>query len=312
MLNQNLDQLPDFYLGLGSQLISTVPNPFYGNPAIPASSSLSAQRITLQQSLLPYPQFLNVLVNNYIGYSFYNAFTFKVERRFAGGVSLLASYTAAKLLDNMQGTGRPGAVGGAAVQDWYNLSAEKSRSYQDVPQRLVATSSWQIPYKPTNAVVRALAGGWQLNGIWTWQSGMPIGLTASSTGVNNRPNVNSGVSQAATNQSITSWFNNIPAGQSGSAFALPPAYTYGNVSRTLPSINGPRFFDIDASIFKDFMLWEWLKLQFRAEAYNLTNTPSFSVPVGSVTSATFGQVTSTSNGGPLHYREFQFSLRLSF
>ena len=312
MLNQNLDQLPDVYLGLGSQLISTVPNPFYGNPAIPASSSLAAARITLQQSLLPYPQFLNALVNNYIGYSFYNAFTFKAERRFAQGFSLLASYTASKLMDIMQGTGRPGAVGGAGVQDWYNLRGERARSYQDVPQRLVATGTWQIPYKPSNAALRAIAGGWQVNGIWTWQSGFPIGLTASSTGVNNRPNVVAGVSQAATSQSITSWFNNIPAGQPGSAFALPPAYTFGNVSRTLPNINGPRYFDVDASIFKDFKLRERYKFQFRAEAYNLTNTPSFSVPVASVTSATFGQVTSTSNGGPLHYRELQLSMRFSF
>jgi hypothetical protein len=312
MLNQNLDQLPDTYLALGSQLISTVNNPFYGNPAIPASSSLAAAKIPLQQLLLPYPQFLNVLVNNYIGASFYNAFTFKVERRFARGFSLLASYTAAKLMDNMQGTGRPGAVGGAAVQDWYNLKAEWARSYQDVPQRLVATASWQIPFHPTHSMLRAISGGWQINGIWTWQSGFPIGLTASSTGVNDRPNVVSGVSLAAKNQSITSWFNNILAGQPGAAFALPPAYTYGNVSRTLPNINGPRYFDVDASVFKDFKLRERLKLQFRAEAYNLTNTPSFSVPVASVTSATFGQITSTSNGGPQHYREIQLSLRLSF
>ncbi len=104
MLNQNLDQLPDVYLGLGSQLISTVTNPFYGNPAIPASSSLAAPKVPLEQLLLPYPQFLNVLVNNYIGDSFYNAFTFKVERRFARGFSLLASYVFSKLLDDMQGT----------------------------------------------------------------------------------------------------------------------------------------------------------------------------------------------------------------
>ena len=312
MLNQNLDQLPDIYLALGSQLISTVPNPFFGNPAIPASSSLAAAKITVQQSLLPYPQFLNALVNNYIGYSFYNAFTFKAERRFAQGVSVLASYTDSKLLDNMQGTGRPGAVGGAGVQDWYNLKGERARSYQDIPQRLVATASWQIPFKPSSALLRGIAGGWQMNGIWTWQSGFPIGLTASSTGVNDRPNVVPGVSQAATNQSISSWFNNILAGQPGAAFALPPAYTYGNVSRTLPNINGPRFFDVDASIFKSFRIREHFKTEFRAEAYNLTNTPSFSVPVASVTSATFGQVTSTGNTGPQHYRELQLSLRLSF
>jgi hypothetical protein len=176
----------------------------------------------------------------------------------------------------------------------------------------VATASWQIPYNPAQPGLRAIAGGWQVNGIWTWQSGFPIALTAASTGVNDRPNVLPGVSQAASQQSIASWFNNALAGQPGAAFALPPAYTYGNVSRTLPNIDGPRYFDVDASIFKDFLLREKLKLEFRGEAYNLTNTPSFSVPVASVTSATFGQVTSTSNGGPLHYRELQFSLRLSF
>ncbi len=309
---QNINQLPDQYLGLGSQLISAVNNPFYGNPAIPASSSLSKAQVPLSQLLLPYPQFVGASVNNYLGDSIYHAFTFKVERRFAGGFSLLASYTASKLLDDMQGTGRPGAIGGSAVQDWYNLSGERSRSFQDVPQRFVATASWQIPFKPANSMLRRIAAGWQTNGIWTWQSGFVIPISAPSTGVNTRPNAAPGVSYAAANQSITSWFNNILAGQPGSAFALPPPYTYGNMSRVLPNMNGPRFFDIDASVFKDFKPTERLKLEFRAEAYNLTNTPSFSIPNGSVTSATFGRVTSTSNGGPLHYRELQFALRLSF
>ncbi len=141
-----------------------------------------------------------------------------------------------------------------------------------------------------------------------FRSASPLRARASTTG----PTWSRASAIRPQNQSLASWFNNIAPGQPGAAFALPPPYTYGNVSRTLPDINGPRYFDVDASLFKDFPLRERLKLQFRAEAYNLTNTPSFSVPVASVTSATFGQVTSTSNGGPLHYRELQLALRLSF
>lgn len=296
-----LDILPDQYLSMGSQLLDQVPNPFYG---IITSGTLAAKTVTRKQLLLPYPQFTSVSGGNvYLGDSIYHAFTLKVEKRFSRGFSLLLAYTKSKLIDDLQSTGRPGAVAGTAVQDWWNLSAERARSYQDIPQRLVITGLWEIPYKPTNAILRAIAGGWQMNNMTTIQSGRPIALSASISNGGNRPNVVAGVSDQPANQSLKSWFNT-------AAFSQPAAFTYGNVSRTLPDINGPSFFNMDASLFKSFPIKERFKLQFRAEAFNLTNTPSFDVPVGSLSSATFGYVTSTMT--PAHTRELQFALRLSF
>lgn len=84
----------------------------------------------------------------------------------------------------------------------------------------------------------------------------------------------------------------------------------GTVSRTLPDINGPGYFDMDASLFKHFPIRERLKLQFRAEVFNLTNTPSFDVPGRTLGSSTFGVVTSTLS--PVHTREMQLALQLMF
>jgi hypothetical protein len=286
---------------MGSRLLDTVDNPFYG---IITTGTLAAKTVTKKQLLLPYPQFTSVNGGNaYLGDSIYHALTFKVEKRFSQGFSLLLAYTKSKLIDNLQSTGRPGAVSGTAVQDWWNLRGERARSYQDIPQRLVMTWLWEIPYRPASAVLRAIAGGWQVNNMTTIQSGRPIALSAVISNGGNRPNAVPGVSHEPANQGLGSWFNT-------QAFSQPAAFTYGNVSRTLPDINGPRYFNMDASIFKSFPVKERYKIQFRAEAFNLTNTPSFDVPVGAIASATFGRVTSTMT--PAHTRELQLALRFSF
>lgn len=177
----------------------------------------------------------------------------------------------------------------------------------------MTTAQWEIPYKPANAILRQIAGGWQMNAMNTIESGRPIALSASVSGSGgNRPNVNPGVSYQVSSQSLYQWFNNTSCtlDPARAAFCQPAPYTYGNVGRTLPDINGPKYFNLDYSLFKTFPLTEKYKLQFRAEAFNLTNTPQFEVPTGSISSATFGMVTATIT--PAHTREIQFALRLSF
>src|SRR5207302_3606639 len=132
-------------------------------------------------------------------------------------------------------------------------------------------------------------------------SGRPISLSASISGGGNRPNVVSGASLLPDNQGLFQWFNT-------AAVSQPAAFTLGNVARTLNGINGPSFFDLDASLFKYFPIRERMRLQFRAEAFNLTNTPSFDVPGTSYGSSTFGVVTSTMS--PVHTREMQLALQL--
>lgn len=312
MGGQPLNLLPDEYLALGPALTNQVPNPFY-RYIVGTGTTLANATVTRRQLLLPYPQFLSISGGSvYRGNSIYHAFTFKVEKRFSYGSSLLAHYTFSKLLDDLGSTGRPGAIGGTGVQNWWNLRLERSRSYQDVPQRAVITAQWEIPFQPQAPILKAIFGGWQLNGMNTIESGQVITPAASITGGGNRPNVNPGVSAQAATQDLFHWFNNVSCtlDPAHAAFCQPASYTYGNAPRTLNDVRGPRFFNVDASVFKTFPIRERCKLQFRAEGFNLTNTPQFVPPSGSISSATFGVITATVT--PAHSREIQFALRLSF
>lgn len=317
MSGQPLDMLADQYLAMGNDLSTQVTNPFYGY-IVGTGTTLANKTVTKRQLLLPYPQFLSITGGyTYRGNSIYHAFTFKTEKRFSRGFSMLASYTFSKLLDDLQSTGRPGAIGGTGVQDWWNLRLERSKSYQDLPQRVVITAQWEPPIKPANRMLNGFIGGWQINGMNTIESGRVITPAFGISGGGNRPNTIPGNSDQAPSQDLYHWLNNVVAPlcssdltQTKAAFCQPAPYTYGNAPRTLNDVRGPRFFNLDASLFKTFPITEHYKLQFRAEAFNLTNTPQFEPPSGSVTSATFGVITSTIT--PAHAREIQFALRLSF
>jgi hypothetical protein len=313
MYNQNMDWLPDQYLSMGSALGQVVSNPFAG--AI-TSGPLAAATVTREQLLLPFPQYPFtsaassqsgvISPMSYLNNSIYHALTVKVEKRFSKGVSVLVAYAASKMLD--QGDNltqvRPGGVSGYLVQNWNNLSAERSKSLYDVPQRLVMTVLWDVPLgKNGNQIYRRAAGGWQLNAITTLQSGLSIPIGANLTGLGNRPNVVGGVSDQASAQSLSQWFNT-------GAFSAPAAYTYGNASRTLPDALGDGLFSMDFSLFKNFSVRERYKFQFRAEAFNLTNTPTFEIPGTTFGTPTFGQVTATAFNP--HPRVIQFGLRLKF
>src|SRR5262249_38308709 len=136
-------------------------------------------------------------------------------------------------------------------------------------------------------VANALLGGWQLNGLWTWESGLPLNFSAPSTALNapgnsQRPNVVAPVEILGEKGPGKYWFT-------PSSFANPPAGTIGNSGRNI--LHGPRLFNINASVFRRFRVTESVRLEFRAEAYNLTNTPWFDLPNTTLGDAAFGQVT---------------------
>lgn len=296
-----LNVLADEYLSMGSQLLEKVPNPFYG---IITSGSLAEATVTRRQLLLPFPQFTSVSGGSaYLGNSIYHAFTLKVEKRFSRGFSMLMGYTASKAIDDLQATGRPGAVSGTTVQNWNNLRGERAKSYQDLPQRLVLTVLWEVPYKSSNRLLNGVFGGWQVNALKTLESGRPIALSATISGGGNRPNAAPGARAELDEPTLAKWFNT-------AAFSQPAAFTYGNVSRTLPDVHSDGMFNLDLSLFKTFSIQERYKLQFRAEAFNFTNTPTFDTPGRAINSATFGVVTATAfTPKP---REVQFALVLRF
>ena len=314
MYNQNLNWLPDSTVAAyGSALNNQVANPFYG---IIKTGPLASATVPQAQLLLPYPQFTGLsgsiqggIVNpfSYLNNSTYHALTLKVERRFSNGLSFLAAYAKSKLLDEGDNLTqvRPGGVTGTTVQDWSNLSAERSKSLYDVPQRLVITTLYALPFfKKGNLMARAVLGGWQANGIMTIQAGLPIPITmpANYFGAD-RPNVVPGVSDKVANQTLSQWFNT-------AAFSSPAPYTYGNVSRTLPDVSGDGLFNLDLSLFKNFIVREKFKFQFRAEAFNVTNTPTFEIPGTAYGTPTFGQVTALAFFPKP--RIIQFGLRMDF
>jgi hypothetical protein len=147
-------------------------------------------------------------------------------------------------------------------------------------------------------------GGWQVNGIITLQAGLPIPVFMPTNIFGaDRPNVVPGVSDKAATQTLTQWFNT-------AAFTAPAPYTYGNVARTLPDISGDGLFNLDFSLFKNFTVRERFRFQFRAEAFNLTNTPTFEIPNSTYGPLNFGQVTAQAFSPKP--RIIQFGLRMDF
>ena len=211
------DQLPDSALALGSQLLTQVPNPFYGQIS---QGALAAPTVSRAQLLRPFPQFTGVGATNLpFGNSIYHGLQTKIEKRFAHGVTFLASYSFSKLIDDVGGSFAGEAVGGAGVQDWNNLHAERAVSAYDQTHSLVLSYIWELPFGKGKAVLGGahgvldkVVGGWQLQGIASFQTGSPLGFsnssnTSNSQGGGQRPNwTGQDVSLSGSN-SIDHWFN---------------------------------------------------------------------------------------------------------
>ncbi len=306
-----LNQLPDRYLSLGSALLEPVDNPFFGLVSV---GTLSQRRVTRGQLLRPFPEFTNVNVRAvHEGNSIYHSMQMKVERRFSRGFSLLAAYTVSKLLTD---TGSRLSINFSSpgFQNSNNLRGERAPGNVDIPQRLVLSYNWELPFGPGRAVlgdVRGVAGkvigGWQVNGITTVQSGVPLGLGTSvnqtnSFGGGSRPN-STGKSarlSGATVDRLNRYFDT-------SAFTQPPQFTFGNVARTLPDVRAPGIVNFDFSVIKNTRFTEQRYLQFRAEFFNVLNNTNFGGPGTTLGNSTFGVISSAADA-----RVIQLGLKMVF
>ncbi len=154
--------------------------------------------------------------------------------------------------------------------------------------------------------LNAIAGGWQTNGIFTWQTGLPFTPTLNNSVSNaggSRPDRRK--SGEIDNPTPNLWFDT-SFNTADAAWGVPQQYTYGNGGRNI--LRGPGRINLDFSIFKSFNFTETRSLQFRAESFNLTNTPAFNLPNSAIGSAAAGTITSTV-GNP---RQMQFALRFAF
>jgi hypothetical protein len=339
MHDQTLNQLAPQFLPKSAAdvaiLKKQVPNPFAGNCPPPNTALCTGPvqsggigtnpTVMAAQLLLPFPQFDNVAMAEPDNRdSIYHSMQMKVEKRFAAGAQVLASYTVSKLIDDTNSEinwleASPVGWNDANVN---NLRGERSLDAFDVPQRFVLASVLDLPIgkgkkfaSNLNTVADKLLGGWGINTIITFQRGFPIiiggcpGLLSES-GV---PNVGcsrntrtalSHLTSGSLDARLAHWFDT-------SVFTHTNDYSYGTDSRTEPNIRADGAKNFDFAIFKNTKFGPDGRLgaEFRAEFFNGFNHPQFSPPnSGCCGSSSFGQVTSQYNLP----RQVQFALRFTF
>ena len=308
----NIDQLTAEQLQIGAPLLKRVPNPFYGQ--IPISSSIGDPTIPQAQLLKPYPQFTAVsLFRNNVGNTNYHALQAKLEKRFSRGFSFLISYTRSKLIDEassvFDASILTGPIANYPVADSFNRKLERDVSTGDIPNVFVASYTYDLPMGPGHqfnpgGISGKLLGGWELAGAITLQSGLPLALT-QATNFNafagfgtQRPNRVADPELPSSEQSTAQFFNT-------QAFVQVPQFVIGNSSRN--PVRGPGYRSTDIALIKRTPIRERMNMEFRAEAFNLTNTPPLNAPNVVLGTAGFGSITSA--GDP---RVIQFALKFNF
>jgi hypothetical protein len=242
--------------------------------------------------------------------SSYNSLAAKVEKRFSSGLSFLGAYTFSKTIDE-QSNASLGFADGSGFRNANYPGIERGLADFNVPHRFVLSLSYQLPFgkgKPfassVNGFGNALIGGWELQTVSSYQTGTPRTVQAnigvSNSDGNDRPDVVPNVSIVPQHQDPSNWIN-------FDAFTTAQPGTFGNTGRN--TVQTSSVTSVDLSLFKDFAISERVKLQFRAEAFNLLNHPNFrSDSLNNVWgSASFGEYSAARPS-----RQLQVALKLIF
>ncbi len=265
----------------------------------------------------------------------YNSVNMRLEKRYTKGLALLVNYTIQKNLES--GGAGPDAYtqngGTSLAMDSYNIARERSYAPIDIPQVFAASAAYEFPFGPGKTWLShgglggKIFGGWQVNGIATVRGGFPTDIrTNVLPPIFNTFNVAdrvAGASMVLSNPSVDGYFNS-------AAFAVPgtvpsstgaPIQLFGNSARRVT--RGPGSRNADVSVIKDTTITERVRLQFRAEFFNLTNTPTFYLPAANSPTLTcigspgaacnannpaFGKLSSGTATG----RQVQFGMKLYF
>ncbi len=231
------------------------------------------------------------VTERWVGYSSsYNSLQARLDRRF-GDFVVNTSFTYGKAMDfQTDDDGNP---------IWLiNQRRNYARADFDRTFNFVQSFVYQLPWGVgkhflKSGPVAVALGNWQLAGSWSLLSGTPFYISASGSSLNTP-----GETQTANQVSGVQILHGINTGNpwfSTASFTQPTGVTFGSSGRNI--LTGPGLFALNASLFKSFKIRERLNIEFRAETYNLTNTPEFSNPQGSLTSSSFGFVTGTQGSG---------------
>ncbi len=258
------------------------------------------------------PRWNNVTLRTPLGHGSYHGLDVQLDRRFSSGLSLTASYTWSHSLDNVS---EQFGSGGGDLSDFRNFDLARASSNFDLRQRFVAAAVYQLPlgrsrrWLNRGGVLDAVFGGWELSALPSLQSGSVFSVTLANarqrlgaTGIGDWwPDR---IREARIdNPTPDRWFDT-------NAFVLPrlPDGTWyiGNAGRAILTSDG--LFNLDCGLMKNFRITEGMALQFRWEAFNVTNTPTLSDPNNNPESPDFGKVRGTTSIP----RQMQFALRLTF
>ncbi|MDE0104508.1 MAG: TonB-dependent receptor [Bryobacterales bacterium] len=297
------NQMPNEYQSLGDRLADRVPNPFFG--VIPSNLGLGRQTIAYGQLLRPFPQYSGL--NTPRGYEFksnYHALQVKMRKRYSSGLQLLGAYTWSKMIDDVSSVAGFVGAQNPGYTNNYDKRLDRTLSGLDVAHRLVINYQYELPFGKGRALlnrggaINQILGGWNINGVTTYQSGLPISITARFNNLNafggrqtpnrvlgQRPLTDGPITERLGGRfASTPYFN-------ASAFEQPEPFMFGNMGNFLPDAREPGYVNWDVSILKDFPFNERLRLQFRAEFFNFFNHTVFRRPNTSFGNPNFGNIT---------------------
>jgi hypothetical protein len=331
------DLQPAYWGAVGSSaqvsyLQAQVTNPFYGASGVAAGSSLTKPTVQRVQLLNAFPQYtsgaISGIQNGSVGISYldkgsatYNAMQVSWLINRPGGLTGSVAYIFSKALGNVSDVtnGFLNSTGNPGVQNYYFLHAyEHSNLATDVPHRVSGTVTYPLPFGKGKRFGNSLpgwadqvAGGWDVTSIIDVNSGFPLGLGVSGAPAfaGTRP-----VYTGSTTLTSGSTHNRLGgAGQTQNyfnavGFRLPQSFELGTVPRSAAALRGPLTFDDNVSIIKNFPIHEDLRLEFRAETFNILNKAAFGLPNTTVGSSSFGNITSQFNLP----RNIQVSAKLHF
>jgi hypothetical protein len=279
----------------GTYLASGVQGFREQNPAVYIPGQSSAAN-TQQRRL--YPQLGPVGLFSSDNNSHYHSLQLNLEKRFARGFTVLANYTWSKLIDD---------IGPGGTTDPFNRRMDYGISNDDIPSVIHFSGLWQIPHWNVHGAANRLVNGWELTAITLWRSGFPFTVTSgtdnSFSGVGQdradflggQPSLDASRSHG---QLIAQYFNT-------ALFVRNAPGTFGNEGKGI--LRAPGVFSTDLGLLKNTRITERLNTQFRAEFFNAFNNVNFSGPSATLSSSSFGRITSA--GDP---RILQLALKMIF
>lgn len=233
----------------------------------------------------------------------YHGLQVRMERRFSAGLTFIVAHTWGHAIDD--GASRISVGNIDFAQNEKRRDLERASSDHDVRHATRFGGTYQLPFTPQSSrLLKAVAGGWQLGGFVNNLTSVPVSIRSigdANTGVGGlRADYVDGTDPElpSDQRQPGRWFNT-------DAFRRPAPFTFGNVGRN--TVKAPGRFSADVTLMKDFRFVERHLLSFRAESFNLTNTPNFDRPSNMIGNALFGRITSAQAA-----RRLQFALKYSF